>query len=90
MKGKPMRRTNCNHSEGRDEGGFPLPGDSHDCDYVDARNRLIPQAEKIAIGVACQEISLPENRGSNKWDQAWVRAFHAAMTKLARETGLTA
>ena len=37
----------CTHSEARLDGKRAAPP-AHDCAYVDARNRLIPQAEREA------------------------------------------
>jgi hypothetical protein len=48
---------------------YPL----HDCGYVDRRNRLIPEAEKIAA-----------RRATTASDTALSREFHRAMDELAR------
>lgn len=72
------RRSSCTHPEGRREDGTPLPNDRHDCAYVDARNALIPQAERLAA----------EAVGDAGPGGAWSREFHAAMNRLAVEHGL--
>lgn len=63
--------------------GPPRPGpavprkiDGHDCDYVRARNALIPIAARRAYAVVVCEKTEPE---------AWAQAYYAAMTTLAIE-----
>ncbi len=51
----------------------------HDCDYVDARNKLQAEAEKRA-NATCDSSGLTAK---------WTREFHRAMNQLAYETGLT-
>lgn len=60
------KRLDCKHSDG------PF----HDCDYVDARNKLIPKAWGEAKKAA--------GDGAN-----FGRAFADTMVRLAKETGLT-
>jgi hypothetical protein len=77
----------CNHREGcdpthagrepiKDRSGIAV--DAHGCDYVNARNMLIPAAERA---VAAQGIS--PMSGS-----LYSRAFMTAMDRLAAEDGL--
>jgi len=61
--------------------------DKHDCGYVDERNRLLPQAERIATTRADEWASM---RGSYAqtgpaYRQQWVREFSAAMDQLWAE-----
>lgn len=55
-------------------------GEYHDCQYVDARNRLIPIAEQFAAH------TVPP--AGDESDMKRARAFCAKMTELARERGL--
>lgn len=55
--------------------------DKHDCGYVDARNRLIPAAERVAKD-AIQAAGQPMTPG------AFARQFAAEMERLVRATGL--
>ena len=83
------RKMNCTHPEGRDQDGLPLKHDDHDCDYVDARNALIPKAERIASQEAVRLVPEGSVGLELRRDAAWNRAFHAAMDALAAENGLT-
>ena len=77
-----MRRPNCTHSEGHlfDANGQPATVvNAHDCDYVDARNALIPTAMRMAT----QAVGV-ERRSSGEWS----RQFLAAMDELARKCGM--
>jgi hypothetical protein len=77
----------CKHREGCDpthssrepiKNKAAVDVDVHDCDYVNARNRLIARAE---LEVGRQGISA--NMGA-----AYSRAFMIAMDRLAVEAGL--
>lgn len=69
-----MRRPNCGHTEGgTNRDGLVV--DLHDCDYVEARNALIPEAEREALAAS----PLP---------MVQARVFMQAMSRLAREQGL--
>ena len=85
-----MSRT-CKHTEGLiEEMGKPsyrLPCDVHDCAYVDARNALIPEAEKIADQMlrdlnAGRSLALQLTPGSVAYKSEWSRRFMAAMDFL--------
>lgn len=65
----------CQHTEG--------PG--HDCEYVDARNRLIPEAAEYARTMARK--LYPNDLV--KRETAFNRLFHQRMKELAKEGGLT-
>lgn len=56
----------CNH----DEGG------QHDCEYVDARDRLIPKAVELANAVGGREST------------EWSLSFHGHMNRLAKDAGV--
>lgn len=82
---------NCNHEEGyiKDDHGVRVrrvPG--HDCAYVNARNALIPEAERVANRDALMEV--PEGDASPRYKSVWDRKFHAAMNNLAQQRGLVA
>ena len=69
-----MRRPDWAHTEGgQTRDGLAV--DLHDCDYVDARNALIPAAEREALAAS----PLP---------MVQARVFMQAMSRLAREQGL--
>lgn len=55
-------------------------GEYHDCQYVDARNRLIPIAEQFAAQTA--------NAADDASGMKRARAFCVKMNELARERGL--
>ena len=77
------RMTNCNHQE----------GDHHDCTYVNARNALIPSAEKLANRLVMELPSrwLGDNTLATRRDWAvWCVMFHAAMNVLWRIRSSTA
>lgn len=61
-----MRRRDCTHTD----------GDAHDCDYVDALNRLIGRAERYA------------NETVGWRSDGWTAAFTREMDRLAEEAGL--
>lgn len=61
-----QKRLGCKHTD----------GEYHDCEYVDARNKLIPKA--------WVEAKKQEGDGAN-----FGRAFADTMVRLAKETGLT-
>ena len=76
-----MKRRDCNHNEqylldaiGRRSG---VQVNAHDCDYVDARNALIPVAMRAA-----------SETGALQNSHEWSRQFVAAMERLVRERGL--
>ena len=71
------------HSGGRP---LPPPTDAHDCGYVNARNNLIPEAERIATAAVLKKgLTLAEPAG-----KAWFsREFLGAMQRLAVQEGLT-
>lgn len=76
------KRQDCNHSEQYllDASGLHRSGievNAHDCDYVDARNALIPAAMRMASETSAERKS-----------HEWSRQFVAAMDRLARERGL--
>jgi len=58
-----------------------------DDEYVNKRNKLIPQAVKLA-----DENAGPEPKGTgpvkDAWNAIWNKEFHTQMNALARETGL--
>ncbi|OGH91771.1 MAG: hypothetical protein A2534_04570 [Candidatus Magasanikbacteria bacterium RIFOXYD2_FULL_39_9] len=58
--------------------GERLNNSPHDCDYVDARNKLQVEAGKRATAIC----------GSASQDARWIREFHKAMNDLAYETEL--
>ncbi|HEY4658235.1 MAG TPA: hypothetical protein VIH11_01885 [Gemmatimonadaceae bacterium] len=68
---------NCRCVEGRivTPGGITWTAPVHNCAYIAARNKLIPEAEAAALKAA--------PRGAR--DPAWSVAFAAAMARLARE-----
>lgn len=76
-----MKRMDCKHSERYlvDARGYRtgIEVNAHDCDYVDARNALIPAAERAAT-----------ETGAARTSHEWSRQFVAAMDRLARECGL--
>jgi hypothetical protein len=57
--------------------------DKHDCDYVAARNRLIPRAEAEAEAAVARSTATGPARSME-----FARAFMAAMNRLAIEAGL--
>lgn len=61
----------CIHTEGK----------GHDCDYVNRRNRLIPEADARAY-------ERMRAKGTSLLSGAFVREFFAAMDELAVESGL--
>ncbi len=55
--------------------------------YEIARNKLIPEAEKYANGIA--GFITPLKKADRKvWINAWNKAFHNKMNELAKEKGL--
>ncbi len=72
------RHPSCKCEEAR-VGGDRLANDTHDCDYVEARNKLMGAAAKRA-DAACESAAK---------NAKWFREFHKAMNELAYETGLT-
>ena len=78
------RRSNCNHQEGHivREDGSRVAVAGHDCDYVDARNALIPQAEKMADAATRTELKDPPP--DLRRTQTWSRQFLKAMDTLAQ------
>lgn len=79
----------CMHNEGR-FGATPIKNktgevvDAHNCDYVNAREKLIPHAEAIARReVGRQQVGGPAA------DMVFSRAFSVAMDRLAVDAGLT-
>ena len=63
----------------------------HDCLYTDARNALIPRAERLADKATSAFYSTqdPDSRPINPRDTfRWSREFHEAMKVLAVEDGL--
>lgn len=66
-----MRTRTCTHEE----------GPRHDCDYVDARDQLVPLAAAVA------DVEEPEPRGATRpelaaWSWRWDAAYHRAMARL--------
>jgi len=59
--------------------GVRLENDTHDCDYVEARNKLMAAAV-LRANTACEGASQ---------NAKWAREFHKAMNQLAYETELT-
>lgn len=60
----------------------PRPRDRHDCDYVDAINRLIPLAALHADNALGNK--MPEGvEERKKWRDAWDRTYFAEMDRLA-------
>lgn len=73
LDGGPLRETS-----GRER---PDAAAAHDCEYIRARNRLIPEASRIADReVKSSSEGDPVVRGG-----IWSRAFAAAMERLVRE-----
>lgn len=70
-----MIRSHCTHKE----------GPQHDCDYVEARNALIPTAE-VAAHRAVNAIGLDANHPPGS--MMFGRRFFAEMNMLAMERGL--
>ena len=76
-----MKRRDCNHDEqyllnacGNRDG---REVNAHDCDYVDARNALIPAAMRAA-----------SETGALRNSHELSRQFVAAMERLVRECGM--
>lgn len=72
------KRANCRCEEAYIL-GIRSDGDVHDCDYIEARNKLMAAAEARASKLF--------NSYSQK--SQWAREFHKAMNYLAYETELT-
>ena len=53
-------------------------------DYIDARNRLIPIAERHANAKA----GVKSTGDRDEWVEEWNYAFHTQMDLLAKEQGL--
>jgi len=56
-----------------------------DTAYIQARDSLIPQAERYAneqVGAHSKE------KNNDKWSADWSRVFHSKMNQLAKEAGL--
>ena len=96
--------THCDHGEAYYHPKFPNgrfadlairnPKDVHNCAYVDARNALIPEADRVASEDTTREVG-PEFVvvGSKKvhdpkWAQAYSRHFMRHMDRLARAAHL--
>lgn len=62
----------CNHTDGLE----------HNCSYVDARNRLIPEAEAITYAAVGPEPV--DDAGGRKWVAKYGPVFLGAMDKLWR------
>lgn len=60
----------------------------HDCEYIEARNRLIPQAEEATNAILGEEPKAGPLEKRQAWRVAWTRHFFAEMNRLARATGL--
>ena len=82
---------NCDHTEGLVQmPGLPttrLPVDKHDCAYVNARNALIPEAEKIADDYvkahnASVSVAFQWKEGDTVYKNEWSRRFISAMDQL--------
>ena len=56
-----------------------------DLEYVEARNRLIPHAERYAN----QKVGKKPWTNRERWTIAWNLAFLAEMDRLTREARLT-
>jgi hypothetical protein len=70
----------CGCAETQIEGvSFPAPP-GHDCEYVRARNALIPQAERIA---GAKVMVLPASEDDGASTAEWTRAFSIAMDELS-------
>lgn len=67
-----MQDKQCTHTD----------GPQHDCRYVDARNALIPSAERFALE-ACRMRGIPEN------GPGFSRTFSLRMEALAVDAGIT-
>lgn len=65
----------CSHTDGR----------GHDCAYVEARNKLIPIAEREADELVRSRLGL----GGEARSAFWSRCFHDAMARLVVERGVT-
>ena len=85
----------CACDEGRSLDGGPLRGrdgrehpesDQHDCEYVKARNRLIPEASRLA-DTAILARTVTDLRFSDELvrNGSWTEEFAKAMERLARE-----
>src|SRR5262249_40968942 len=72
-----MKNAACKHEERHTRADGAVV-DRHDCDYVLARNALIPEAERMASAV-----TPPNDR-----PMLWAREFMLAMDRLARQRGL--
>lgn len=64
-----MMRTKlgCRHTEGLDDQGNPVRFDRHDCAYVEARNRLIPEAERRAMERVGAEVGLARSNAFSRF-----------------------
>lgn len=77
----------CQHSEGsitRTDGTARIVL-GHDCRYVDARNALIPEAERRASAII--RAARPLDGDPTKL-MGWTAAFMQAMNELAIERGI--
>lgn len=58
---------------------------THDPEYIEARDRLIPVADSYA-----KELAIPRPYGhGNDWDGGYSKLFADKMQQLAMERGLT-
>lgn len=85
-----MEHPNCMHFEAHvsglvdDEGNlYTRQVEGHSCEYVEARNALIPFAEAKANKTAglCAPKGGPEDERAS-WYAAWNQAFLAAMDRM--------
>lgn len=70
-----MRNNNCRHSEGR----------HHDCEYVDARNKLIESAETRTHREVGIRWELDTTEDHDAWDAAFLRNMDTLYKELSRE-----
>lgn len=69
------RRNGCRHGE----------GEHHDCDYVDAIDRIVPVAERSADGhMVALGLETCEHH------DMWSRVYHSHMAALTKAAGLRA
>lgn len=67
-----MNATRCRHTEG--------PG--HDCAYVDLRESLIPEAERLATA---HVLSVDPSEAEPRRTDEWTRRFMVEMDRLVRD-----
>lgn len=88
----------CKHSEGFIERKdtdtrkvVRIPVEGHDCAYVDARNALIPAAERKAEELALQELRARGMSGGMQnpsYGRVFTQHFMAEMNARCRKAGL--